>query len=150
SLNILPHLRPVPYDPLTSLAPIAQVATYLSIVACAAELDVSTLPELIALARRRPGQLNYGTNGAGSFGHLAAERLKHEFGVDIVHVPYKSTADLVTALLGGEIQMVIDPIVLGNIKAGRVRALATFAGVRHPELPDIPSINEAGVASEVF
>jgi tripartite-type tricarboxylate transporter receptor subunit TctC len=150
SLNILPHLRSVPYDPFASLVPVAQVCTYLSIVACTLGLGVSTLAELIDLARRKPGKLNYGTNGAGSFGHLAAETLKHEFDVDIVHVPYKGTADLVTALLAGDIQMVVDPIVLPQIKAGKVRALANFAGFRHPELPDVPSINEAGVKIEVF
>jgi tripartite-type tricarboxylate transporter receptor subunit TctC len=150
SLNILPHLRPVPYDPFTSLTPVAQVGTYLSIVACTLSLNVSTLPELMALARTMPGKLNYGTNGAGSFGHLAAERLKHDFKVDIVHVPYKGTAELAAALLAGEIQMVIDPIVLPQIKAGKVRGLATFAGFRHPELPDVPSLNEAGVDAVVY
>lgn len=150
SLNILPHLRAVPYDPFTSLAPVAQVGTYLSIVACGMSLGVSTLAEFIALARRMPGKLNYGTNGAGSFGHLAAETLKHEFNVDIVHVPYKGTAELAVALLAGDIQMVVDPIVLPHIKAGRVRALATFAGFRHPELPDVPSASEAGVKTAVY
>jgi tripartite-type tricarboxylate transporter receptor subunit TctC len=150
SLNILPHLRAVPYDPFTGFSPVAQVGTYLSIVACSLSLNVSTLAELMALARSMPGKLNYGTNGAGSFGHLAAETLKHDFGVDIVHVPYKGTAELATALLAGDIQLVVDPIVLPLVKTGRVRALATYAGFRHPELPDVPSINEAGVKAVVY
>ncbi len=150
SLNILPHLRQVPYDPFTSFTPVAQVGTYLSIVACTMSLNVSTLAEFMALARSMPGKLNYGTNGAGSFGHLAAETLKHDFGVDIVHVPYKGTAELGSALLAGDIQMVVDPIVLPQIKAGRVRGLATYASFRHPELPDLPSINEAGVKGTVY
>lgn len=150
SLNILPHLRPVPYDPFGSLTSVAQVGTYLSIVACSTRLGVSTLPEFVALARQQPGKLNYGTNGAGSFGHLATETLKHEFGIDLVHVPYKGTAELATALLGGDIQLVVDPIVLPYVKVGQVRALATYASFRHPELPDVPSINEAGVKGTVY
>jgi tripartite-type tricarboxylate transporter receptor subunit TctC len=105
------------------------------------------MTELIALARAKPGTLNFGSSGPGSNYHMAAELLKHLTGINIVHVPYKGSTGMRTDILSGQIQILFDsiPTMAAQIKAGKVRALGTSGKVRSPILPDVPTIAEAGV-----
>ncbi len=110
-------------------------------------VPAKTMTELLALARAKPGTLNFGSSGPGSNYHMAAELLKHLTGINIVHVPYKGSTGMRTDILSGQIQMLFDsiPTMAAQIKAGKVRALGTSGKVRSPILPDVPTIAEAGV-----
>ena len=145
AFTVLPHLRKLPYDPFTSFEPIATVATYLAVVTVRNEMPVRTFGELVALARKQPGKLTYGSSGVASFGNMAGETIKLRESIDMLHVPFKGSNDLVPGLLGGHIDLFIDGVGLGAVKSGKARALAIFADQRHPELPDVPTIAEAGL-----
>jgi tripartite-type tricarboxylate transporter receptor subunit TctC len=110
-------------------------------------VPVKTLADLIALAKAKPGRLNYASSGTGSQYHLAGELFKAMSGTDIVHVPYKSSAGARNDILGGQVQMMFDTIatMTPNVEAGLVRALGTTGAERSPILPDVPTISEAGV-----
>src|SRR5215468_4893332 len=110
-------------------------------------VPVKTLKEFIALAKAKPGQLNYASSGAGSQYHLAGELFKTMTGTDIVHVPYKGSSGARNDILGGQIQMMFDtlPTMKPNVDAGLVRALGTSGATRSPIMPDVPTIGEAGV-----
>src|SRR5665213_3605871 len=110
-------------------------------------VPVHNLSELIALARAKPGTLNYGSSGLGSNYHMAAELLKNLSGINIIHVPYKGSTGMRTDILSGQIQLLFDavPNMAPQIKAGMVRALGTSGKVRSPILPDVPTLAEAGV-----
>ena len=102
--------------------------------------------ELIALAKARPDQLNYGSTGSGGVSHLAGEMLKGATGTRMTHVPYKGTAPALTDLLGGQIQMMFNDTAAPHVKSGKLRALAVTGARRWPLLPEVPTLNEAGVA----
>ena len=137
------------YDPLKDLVPIARLASIENVLLVHPAVPAKTLKEFIALARARPGKLNFGSGGAGTTNHLANELLKHNEKIDIVHVPYKGAAIAMLALAGGEVDEVIVAVApaLPLIKAGRVRPLAVLSEKRVPTLPDVPTSKEAGVAN---
>ena len=103
---------------------------------------------LVALAKRRPGRLNYGSSGTGGITHLAGELLKGMTGISIVHVPYKGTGPAFAELIGGQVELMLPslPGALPHVKAGKVRAIAMTAARRSPVLPDVPTIAESGIA----
>jgi len=111
-------------------------------------VPVKTLADLLALARAKPGTLNYGSSGPGSNYHMAAELLRHLTGINIVHVPYKGSTGARNDIISGNIQLLFDsvPTMAPLIKAGMVRALGTSGKTRSPILPEVPTIAEAGVA----
>ena len=110
-------------------------------------VPAKNLKELIALAKAKPGTLNFGSSGPGSNYHMAAELLKNLTGIDIVHVPYKGSTGMRTDILSGQIQLLFDsvPTMAPWIKAGKVRAMGTSGTTRSPTLPDVPTLAEAGV-----
>jgi tripartite-type tricarboxylate transporter receptor subunit TctC len=138
--------KTLPYDPVKDFAPVSLVATVPNVIAVNNELPVKTLAELVALARKEPGKLNYGSAGNGSAGHLAMEYFKMQAKVDIVHVPYRGTGPMLTDLLGGQLQMTFNgvPPIAGQIKAGKLRPIAVGSAKRVPSLPDVPTIAESG------
>ncbi len=153
NLTINPGLyRKMPFDVQRALAPISILATQPTILVVHPTLPVATVKELIALAKARPGQLNFGSAGAGSSGHLAAELFKMVTGVDIVHVPYKGTGPATTDLLGGQIPLMFNnlPPSLPLVKAGRLRALAVTGEKRSPAAPQLPTMIEAGYPGVVM
>src|SRR5207244_3364274 len=101
---------------------------------------------LVALAKKNPGRLDYGSAGVGTPGHLTAEMFRAASGIDIQHVPYKGSAPAVTDLIGSQIQIMFDPLqsVLSNVQDGKIRALAVSGKARSPVLPDVPTIAESG------
>ncbi len=136
-----------PYHLMHDLVPIAPLIDSDLVLVVHPSVPAKNLGELIALARAKPGTLNFGSSGPGSNYHMAAELLKHLTGIDIVHVPYKGSTGMRTDILSGEIQMLFDsvPTMAAMIKAGKVRALGTTGDKRSPILPDVPTIAEAGV-----
>jgi len=149
SFTVLPHLRKLPYDPVNGFEIAGGVADYVAIATARKELGVKTLPEFVALARKSPGKLTWGSAGPASAGHIYGEILKRQTGIDLLHVPFKGSGELVTALLGGQVDLIIDGVGLGLAKDGRAVALATFFGERHPELPAVPSLPETGLKVEL-
>ncbi len=139
--------RRMPFDPLRDLAPVALVADTPSIVVVPAASPHRTLAELLAAARARPGELNYGTPGVGSPAHLFSELLAQSAGVQLTHVPY-GRSPAINDLIGGRLQLMVatGPVSLPQIKGGALRALAVTGRTRHPALPDVPTVAEAGVA----
>jgi tripartite-type tricarboxylate transporter receptor subunit TctC len=140
---ITPHLRGVPYDPF-GFAPVAQVVTAPSIAVVQKDSPVKSMRDFVALAKKEPGKLTFGSAGQGSITQLNGEMLKQRAGIDILHVPFKGSAESMTALLGKQIDLIIDPVALGQARAGAVRAIAIFGDRRVPDLPDVPTIAEAG------
>ena len=110
-------------------------------------VPAKTLQELIALAKAQPGKLNYASSGPGTPYHMAGELFKASAGLDIVHVPYKESSGARTGVLGGQVEMMFDAVTVMNehVKAGKVRALATSGKTRSAVMPDVPTLNEAGV-----
>jgi tripartite-type tricarboxylate transporter receptor subunit TctC len=146
---IAPHAnKALPFDPARDLLPIIELGFGTVALIVNAELPAKNLKELIALAKSKPGTLSYASSGLGGLQHLNAEMFKQMAGVDMVHVPYRGTAQFMPDLISGRIPLSIDslPAHLPNIKAGKTRALAVANATRSPTLPDVPTFIEAGLA----
>jgi len=135
------------YDPVQHFAPVALVATGPLVWASNINLPVANMSELISLARKSPGRVNYGSAGTGSVNHLVLELLQARAGIRITHVPYRGIAPATTDLMSGEIQIVTGtiPALLPLIKEGRVKALAVTSARRSSALPLVPSMSESGL-----
>jgi tripartite-type tricarboxylate transporter receptor subunit TctC len=148
SFAISPSLyRQLPYDPVGDFAPVTQVSAFPNIMVVPRSLPVTSIAELIAYARARPGQLNYASSGVGTGTHLSMELFKTLAGLDIVHVPYKGGAPAVNALLAGQVQVNLATIstALPYVKSGELRALAVTTAKRWPAVPDLPTLAEGGL-----
>jgi tripartite-type tricarboxylate transporter receptor subunit TctC len=144
-LAVNPNLyAKVPYDPIKNFAAVVLVGSGANIVVAHPSLSVRSLKELIALAKSKPGLLQYASPGSGSTAHLSAELLKIEAGIDIVHVPYKGAAPGVIDVLGGQVPLmfVSMPSVLGHVKAGKLVALGVTSARRSDAAPDVPTFAE--------
>lgn len=140
--------RKLPYDALRDFDAITQISSRNNVLTVAASLPVNSVKEFIALAKAKPGQLTFGSGGGtGSSDQMAGELLKVLAGIDIVHVPYKSGPQALNDLIGGQISFYMGgiPVLLPMIKAGKVKALGTSGLKRSSQLPDLPTIAEAGV-----
>jgi tripartite-type tricarboxylate transporter receptor subunit TctC len=138
----------LPYDPQADFIPVCMVVTQSSMVSVHPSLPVNTVAELIALARKTPGEIRYGSGGSGSVGHFATELFRSMAGIRLLHVPYKGTGPMITAILSGEIHMIITNIaaVLPQVKARRLRGLAVTSTSRSKVIPELPTVNESGLA----
>lgn len=148
NMGIAPALYPkLPYDPVKDLQPVTLVLTSPLILVVHPSVPVKNTKELVALAKRTPGGLTFGTPGNGTTGHLGIEILQHAAGVRMTHVPYKGAAPAFTGLLSGEIALYLSsvPPALPMMKAGRVRAIGVTSAKRMPSQPDIPTISETGL-----
>ena len=145
NVAIAPQLVTVKFDPFHDLVPVAYIGNSLATVAINPSLPIRTLPELIAFARANPGKLTFASSGNGTPGHLAGELLKRQASIDIRHVPYKGSAQAVADVVAGHVDVVFDPLSTQFIKQGKLRALAYFGGARSPDLPNVPSVRDAGV-----
>jgi tripartite-type tricarboxylate transporter receptor subunit TctC len=148
SLAISPGFyRNLPFDPVASFAPVTMLASVPLILAVHPGLPAKSVPDLIALARSRPGSLNYASVGSGSPAHVAGELIQSIARAKLVHVPYKSGGAMVTAILAGEAQLAFIAIApaLPHAKAGRVRVLGVTAPKRSAAVPDVPTFAEAGL-----
>ena len=146
-MTINPALRPnLSYDPFRDFAPVAMLVNNPQILVAHPGVTARNVKELVALAKGRPGQLNFASAGSGTATHLGLELLKLTTGMDAVHVPYKGGAPAVTDLLSGQVQLlwVSIPSVLPHVKAGRLKALAVSTGKRSASAPEIPTVAESG------
>ncbi|HEY4252358.1 MAG TPA: tripartite tricarboxylate transporter substrate binding protein [Roseomonas sp.] len=142
---IIPSVMPnLPYHPLNDFTPLALLSTGPYVLVVHPSLPVTTLAELIALAKARPGQLNYASPGNGTGNHLATELFKAQAGIDMVHVPYAGAAPATTSLVGGQVPMMLNNMIsaMPHIQSGRLRALAVTSLRRAPTLPDVPTFAE--------
>jgi len=133
------------FDPVRDFAPVSIVTVTPFILAAHPSVPAANVPELIALAKAQPGQLNYATPGSGSASHFAGELMKSMAGVDIVHVPYKGLAPALQDLLAGRIQLTFDSTIMQYLKSGKLKALATTGMERSVLLPEVPTLNESGL-----
>ena len=136
-----------PYDSVRDFAPIATVAGGEMIMVINAALPANSLQELIALAKARPGELNYATSSAGGAGHLVGELFKMTTGVNIQHIPYKGSGQALTDVIAGQVQIsILSPVsTVPHIKSGRLKGIAISGDSRHPALPQVPTFAEGGV-----
>jgi tripartite-type tricarboxylate transporter receptor subunit TctC len=137
----------MPFDPASAFAPVTLVAEMYMLMVLGPNVPVRSVPDFIALAKKEPGRINFGSPGNGTTGHLGMEMLQLAAGIKLTHVPYKSAAEAVMSVIGGQIHGAMDnpPTVLNHIRAGTLRAVAVAAPARLPQLPDVPTFNEAGL-----
>ncbi len=142
-----PLYKSLPFDPVKDFAAVTNVVATQMIVSGSLKSAATTLPGLIAEAKAKPGTLNYASSGLGSSLHLFAEIFKASAGVNIVHIPYRGDAPMITAMIAGDVQMAFLPQATGQaaIQGGRVRALAVTGRKRLPQLPDTPTLMELGI-----
>lgn len=149
SLIITPLLvSNLPYDAFKDLAPVAMLASAEFMLVLNPSVPANNLQELIALAKSKPGQLNYGTSGTGTIAHLMSELININAAIKMQHIPYKGGAQIVTDLMGGQLQLAVQPAIfaIAQIKAGKLRAVAIGGETRLAALPQVPTFREAGLA----
>ena len=136
------------YDPFTELAAVSLVAVSPNVLVADPKLNIGSVKEFIALARAQPGKLNYGSIGNGSSSHLTMELLKTLAGLDVVHVPYPGSPQVIAAIVGGQVQVgfVVPGTAMALVQAGRLKAIAVTSADKSQVLPDLPTVAEAGYA----
>jgi tripartite-type tricarboxylate transporter receptor subunit TctC len=148
NLTIAPHLGPVGYDPIGGFAPVASAGDAYSLIAVHPALPVRSLPDLLDLARARPGWLNYASAGIGSAGHLRGALLMDAAGADAVHVPFPGSAAAANSVVAGDCHLILDPIAAPQVTAGRLRGLATVGEDRWDAFADLPTLEEFGLGQD--
>jgi tripartite-type tricarboxylate transporter receptor subunit TctC len=138
--------RGLAWDPIRDFTSVAMVAVSPHVIAVHPSVPVRTLQELVDLAKKEPGKLNYASPGSGSVPHVGMELFKQQTGIDIVHVPYKGAGPMMQDVIAGQVQVTIatPPSLIAFVQSNRVRALAVAAKTRHPLMPDVPTTAEAG------
>jgi len=152
NIAINPSLyKKLPYDTAKAFAPVVLLVQVPNLILVSPDLKVNSVQELIALAKSKPGGLNYASAGNGTFPHLAIEMFKQLSGTSITHIPYKGAAPALNALLAGEVQVLSNDLVTAtqHVKTGRLKALAITSATRSPILPEIPTVAEAGLPDYV-
>jgi len=152
TLGVVPALVKNPgYNPVKSFAPVAKLADSTTVLVVPPNFPPNSVAELITYAKNNPGKLSYASAGYGNQTQLAAELLLARAGIKAVHVPYKSGAEMVTAVLGEQVQMTFPDvsILLGLVQEKRLKALAVTSATRHPQLPTVPTMAESGIADYV-
>jgi tripartite-type tricarboxylate transporter receptor subunit TctC len=144
TLTVLPHMRRTPYDP-NSFLPVARIGDFVSGFSMHPAVGPKTLKETIDYAKANPGKLSYGSAGLGTATHLRLEMLKHRAGIDILHVPYRGSADALNDLLPNTVQMMNEINNIPHIKAGKLHLLNINHSARHWEFPDTPTLTELGM-----
>jgi tripartite-type tricarboxylate transporter receptor subunit TctC len=147
SITVNPSLqRKIGYDPVKDFEPISKVSSYMFFVVAHPSLPARSVKELIALAKARPGQINYASVGVGSGTHLSGELFGHMAGVKLMHIPYKGTGQVMPDLLGGQVALTFGSTsVVPHVKSGKLVALGVTGAKRAPVLPDTPTVDESGI-----
>ena len=145
--SIGPYLAKLPYDPEKDFTPIVWVGNATNILVVNAQLPANNVPELVALARKDPGKLNYATSGIGTVVHLTSELFASTAGIKLTHVPYKGVQQSIPDLISGQVTILFDNIMTAqpHIKAGKVKALGISSPKRSPLVPDVPTVAEQGL-----
>ena len=153
TLGVVPALmKNSGYDPIKNFAPVAKVADSTLVLVVPATLPANSVQEFVVYAKANPGRLSFASAGVGNQTQLLAELFKSKAGLDIVHVPYKSGAEMVTAILGEQVQMAFPDvsILIPLIREGKLKALAVTSASRHPQLPDVPTMIESGIPDYIM
>lgn len=152
-INVAPVVKPsiVKYEALKDLVPIGTAASSPFVLIANPKLAVTSVADLVVMAKKEPGKLNYGTDGVGTSMHLTAEIIKLNAGIDVVHVPYKNGPQVLTELAGGTLELAVMPVSLAQpfIRDGKVRALGVTSRNRWPSLPQVPAIAETAGLQKV-
>ena len=145
--SIGPYLGKLPYDPVKDFTPVVWVGNATNVLVISNAIPANSVKELIDLARKDPGKLNYATSGIGTISHLTSELFASMAGVKLTHVPYKGTQQSIPDIASGQVAMLFDNIMTAqpNIKAGRVKAIAISSSARSPLVPELPTVSEAGL-----
>lgn len=145
--SIGPYLGKLPYDPVKDFTPVVWVGNATNVLVISNSIPANSVKELIDLARKDPGKLNYATSGIGTISHLTSELFASMAGVKLTHVPYKGTQQSIPDIASGQVAMLFDNIMTAqpNIKAGRVKAIAISSSARSPLVPELPTVAEAGL-----
>jgi tripartite-type tricarboxylate transporter receptor subunit TctC len=153
TLAVVPALVKSPgYDPIKSFAPVAKILDSTLVLIVPAKFPANSVKEFVAYGKANPGKLSYASAGAGNQTQLLAELLKAKAGIEAVHIPYKSGSEMVTAVLGEQVQFSFPDvsILIPLIREGKVKALAVSSPQRHPQLPDVPTMVESGIADFIL
>ncbi len=147
AITVNPHLYKMPYDALKAYAPVAILGTAPNVLGINKDVPAQSLKELLALAKAKPGDLKYASSGIGTFMHLGPELFKQMAGVDILHVPFRGGGPALIDVIGGDTQMAFGsvPTTIAHLRSGKMRALGVGALKRSSALPEVPTIDEAGV-----
>jgi tripartite-type tricarboxylate transporter receptor subunit TctC len=148
TLATIPAFAKTPdYDPVKNFAPVATLADSFSVLAIRSDNPVNSVKELIAYAKANPCKLNFGSAGQGNFTHLVAELFKLNTGVEMVHIPFRGVADAANAMLAGQVDLIFgnQNVTVPQVEAGRFKALAVTSAKRGKNLPNVPTMKEAGV-----
>jgi tripartite-type tricarboxylate transporter receptor subunit TctC len=144
TLSVLPTMRKTPYDPIKSFDPVARVGDLVCGFVIHPAVGPKSFKEMIDYAKANPGKLSYGSAGLGTATQLRVEMLKYRAGIDILHVPYRGSADALNDLLPNTVQMMNEINTIPHVKAGKLILLNVNYGERHPDFPDIPTLSELG------
>ncbi|HZZ91674.1 MAG TPA: tripartite tricarboxylate transporter substrate binding protein [Usitatibacter sp.] len=146
--SVAPYVQKVPYDPRKDFTPIVYVGYATTILLVSPALGVESVKDLIALAKREPGRLNYATSGVGSISHVTSEMFATMAGIQLTHVPYKGTEQSISDLMSGQVAMLFDNVMTAkpHMQAGRLKGLAISSRQRSPLVPQLPTVDESGVA----
>ena len=144
TLTVLPLMRQTAYDPLKGFVPVGRVGDLVCGFTVHPSLGVKTFKEMVEYAKKNPGKISFGSAGLGTTTHLRIETLKYRAGIDILHVPYRGSADALNDLLPGTVQMMNEINVIQHIKAGKLILLNVNYPTRHPDFPDVPTLTELG------
>jgi len=139
--------KKMPFDPVKDFAPLSRVATVPNLLVAHPSQPFKTVKEMIAYAKANPGKITFGSPGSGASPHVSGELFKSMTGTDLLHIPYKGSAPAMTDLLGGQTSVMFDnmPSAIQHVRSGKLRPIAVTTAKRSPELPDVPTIAEAGV-----
>ncbi len=149
AIAIIPSLRKAAYDATMQLEPVARVGDIISGLVVHPSVGVKTIKELVEHAKKNPGKLSFGSAGLGTSTQLRLEMLKLRAGINILHVPYRGSADALNDLLPGTIQLMNEIVVFPHVKAGKIVLLAINHTARHPDFPDVPTLDEAGITNAI-
>ena len=151
AINVSLYGAKLPYDPLRDFAPVSLITKVPQVLSVHPSLQAASIKQLIDLARDPKSRLNYGSAGSGTTGHLVAELLKKRAGIKMTHVPFKGSGPALSALLSGDVEIMLSgpPAVIAMAQAGRLRVLATSGVTRTPVLPDVPTFIESGLRIDV-
>mgnify|MGYP000485211524 CR=1 FL=1 len=146
-LSIASHLMKIPYDPVKDIAPLAMGGSFPNVLLVSPESGIKSLKDLVDLAKKEPGKLTFASTGSGSASHLQGELFNQRAGIDIVHVPYKGSGPAMIDLIAGQVQYAFETMssALPQIRAGKLKALGVASEMRNPQLPDTPTMTQAGV-----
>jgi tripartite-type tricarboxylate transporter receptor subunit TctC len=137
----------LPFDPIKDFAPVTLVAKVPNILVVHPSVPIKSVQELIDYAKKNPGKLRYGSPGSGTSNHLSAELLNTMAGISMLHIPYKSSAQMTTDIMGGQVEVVFHnaPVLMPHVKSGALRGLAVTSAKRNPSVPELPTVAESGV-----